>query len=159
MKILHEKSCSKCKQILSVDRFTKDSSKKYGLTSWCKDCTAAYWKKVKADPEHRRRRIERGKQWRLANPERNARGIRSATLKKKYGLTVDQYDALLLQQGGGCAICGNTESLGNGALHVDHDHATGLIRGILCQPCNTGLGKFRDSEALLLRAVAYLKGE
>jgi hypothetical protein len=76
----------------------------------------------------------------------------------KYGITATTYDAMLAAQGGGCAICGAKPASpwGRSALHVDHDHATGKVRGLLCMPCNTALGFFRDSPSLLARATTYL---
>lgn len=62
---------------------------------------------------------------------------------------------MLVSQGGGCAICG--ESLGTRALPIDHDHNTGTNRGILCSLCNGGLGMFRDRTALLESAIQYLE--
>jgi hypothetical protein len=77
---------------------------------------------------------------------------------KKYDLTVEQYEAMAERQSGRCAICGGSEPKTNGGLHwcVDHDHATGKVRGLLCHDCNIGLGKFRDETSLLLRAADYL---
>lgn len=93
----------------------------------------------------------------MANPERSSRGIRCATLRKKYGISADDYDKLFAQQGNVCAICGGTESKGYGAMHVDHNHKTGGIRGILCQACNVTLGKMQDSPELLRKAADYLE--
>lgn len=62
-------------------------------------------------------------------------------LQKKYGLTLAEYDAILTAQGNGCALCGQPRLARQRALAVDHDHATGRIRGILCAPCNTLLGR------------------
>lgn len=73
-------------------------------------------------------------------------------LKSKYGLTVADYEALYDQQQGRCAICRRVPV---GRLHVDHDHATRVVRGLLCRSCNMGLGHF-DGAAELLRAAAYL---
>lgn len=71
-------------------------------------------------------------------------------------MTVEQYERMLADQGGGCAICGSPRDAKR-SLAVDHDHATGAIRGILCSGCNTGLGLLRDSRELLLRAADYLQ--
>lgn len=78
---------------------------------------------------------------------------RAVNLKGAYGITLDDYEALLTAQGGVCAIC-RQPSVKN--LHVDHDHATDAIRGLLCANCNTALGLLADDPARLLDAVAYL---
>lgn len=79
---------------------------------------------------------------------------RRQNLRRQHGLTLEQYETMLGQQSGGCAICG----VGNPpTLAVDHNHKTGKIRGLLCAKCNTGLGGFRDDTSLLCRAIAYLK--
>jgi Autographiviridae endonuclease VII len=78
--------------------------------------------------------------------------------KDRYGLTQEEVAALLVSQGGGCAICGTTDPKGrHSGFHVDHDHATGVVRGILCHGCNVSLGHFRDHVDLLEAAIAYLK--
>jgi predicted nucleic acid-binding Zn ribbon protein len=75
-----------------------------------------------------------------------------------YGITREQYEALLEAQENGCAICRSTEWVGKAnSPHVDHDHATGAIRGLLCGPCNTGLGNYRDNPSLLRAAANYLE--
>jgi len=63
---------------------------------------------------------------------------------------------VLAAQEGACAICKVTAPGGQGTFHVDHDHKTGAIRGLLCHHCNTALGKFKDSPILLETAIAYL---
>lgn len=83
-----------------------------------------------------------------------AEATRKHQYKKKYGLTLDEVTVLRAQ---GCAICGQDGIDGRwGNLHIDHDHATGRVRGVLCGSCNLGLGKFRDDSELLRRAVEYL---
>jgi hypothetical protein len=78
-------------------------------------------------------------------------------LRLRMGLTDEAAAAMLAAQGGRCAICG-TDDPGTvrGTWCLDHDHATGLPRGFLCNPCNQGLGRFRDDPALLEAAIAYL---
>lgn len=107
---------------------------------------------AKAHPEQARARLRK---WRRENPERNrAIGARSH-LASQYGLTVEQRDEMVARQGGKCAICQNV--LGTGKQrHIDHDHSTGRIRGILCSQCNRGLGIFKDDPTHLFSAIAYL---
>lgn len=81
---------------------------------------------------------------------------RKTSLRGKYGMSMDDYAALDARQNGVCAICGQPPN-GKGALHVDHDHATGAIRGLLCFTCNSGLGNFHDDPELLRKAVRYLR--
>ena len=76
---------------------------------------------------------------------------------KQYGLTERDVALLLELQGGRCAVCGAIESRGGQALHVDHDHGTGRIRGMLCRGCNTALGHLQDNPSLLRRAADYLE--
>lgn len=79
-------------------------------------------------------------------------------IEKKYGLTEQGYNALLEAQDNRCAVCRSDEWRGkDSAPHIDHDHATGRVRGLLCGPCNTGLGQYRDDPALLRAAAVYLE--
>jgi hypothetical protein len=75
-----------------------------------------------------------------------------------YGITPEQYDAMLVEQKGCCAICRSSEWGGkSGVPHVDHDHATGAVRGLLCAGCNHGLGHFADDPARLRAAIRYVE--
>ncbi len=84
-------------------------------------------------------------------------------LKRHYGVTLEWYDATLEAQGGVCAVCEGEERKRHNLtgetmlLAVDHDHATGTVRGLLCSQCNHGLGNFKDDPALLRAAIAYLE--
>jgi hypothetical protein len=82
--------------------------------------------------------------------------MRDLYYRRTYGLSADEVDAMLASQGGGCAICGRLPDR-LGSLHLDHDHATGTLRGLLCVDCNHGLGKFRDDVELLAAAIEYLR--
>jgi hypothetical protein len=73
-----------------------------------------------------------------------------------YGLTKDQYLSLHESQEGKCAIC-KTEPTTQRGLHVDHEHSTGSVRGLLCHNCNVGIGNFLEKVELLEEAIAYLK--
>ncbi len=110
-------------------------------------------------------------QWAKANPERvreqqrlgYQRNIESIRARKrdqhvrlKYGITRDEFNEMLARQGG-CKICGDATNAQSGrAFHVDHCHATGRIRGILCHYCNTMLGLAKDDPERLRAAIAYL---
>lgn len=83
---------------------------------------------------------------------------RCQNLRSRYGISLDQMMQLLAKQEGRCAICGSVEPKGRwNRWHVDHNHATGEVRGILCHPCNVGLGAFSDSADTMAKAVVYLK--
>ena len=108
------------------------------------------------DPEawlERRRKYVRS--YRERHPDRVAEAERKRNLRLKFGITVEEYDALLEAQGGICAICASPP--GKKLLAVDHHHDTGAIRGLLCSNCNTSLGLMKDDPDRLERAVAYLR--
>lgn len=132
--------------------------------------------KVKANgrryyERHRERISERHKQARAADPEKfrqrakrdydaDPAKVRNNTLKRRYGITQEDYARLSAVQDHSCAICrveGWMERYG--VLHVDHNHQTGEVRGLLCDRCNVGLGRFRDDPDLLVNALTYLKAE
>lgn len=89
-----------------------------------------------------------------ATPSGRARTKRK-DLKRKYGITVEQYEAIKERQGDLCALCGWK---GPETLAIDHDHRTGRVRGLLCRSCNVNLGRWGDDVEGLMRVVAYLKG-
>lgn len=107
---------------------------------------------------HPDRRAASTTAYREKNPEKWARIQRSSKMNIKYGITLDEYDAMLDSQNGHCAICPATDPgrKGRSFLYVDHCHETGEVRGLLCGNCNDGLGRFRDDPALLRGAIAYL---
>lgn len=98
-------------------------------------------------------------QWRDANKDRVQSQSRARELKKKYGITAEQFAAMLASQRGVCAIClGNPRGgrTSSSTLCVDHDAQTGRVRGLLCAPCNQGIGLLRHGVQNLERAVKYL---
>ena len=119
-----------------------------GRFKFCLECVEA------ANMERRLRKQESRK----LLPNRSAKS-REYNLKR-YGLTVQQHAAMESVQGGICAICGDAPKPGGvraaSRLHIDHDHASGRVRGLLCNHCNRGLGSFRDRRDLLELAVNYL---
>jgi len=119
---------------------------------------------------NRERFVARGRAYHVANPEKVAQWNANAREKRKadptywkrhrvrsYGLTWEQYLALLAEQGNRCAICGGPPNSKDDEFHIDHDHSTNRNRGLLCGPCNVGIGMFRDDPELLTQAIAYLK--
>jgi hypothetical protein len=84
---------------------------------------------------------------------------RDQHLQRRYGISLAQYNALFAAQNGSCAICGISALETQRVLDVDHEHKTGTVRGLLCNACNTGLGKFRDAPEYLAAALRYLTRE
>jgi hypothetical protein len=96
---------------------------------------------------------ERARVARQARKQNNDPSLWNADLRRLYGISAAEYDALLAKQGGVCAICRRRPK---GRLCVDHCHLTGMIRGLLCHSCNLGLGSMKEDQASLVAALAYL---
>lgn len=83
---------------------------------------------------------------------------RRAFVRRKYGISLEQYDSMFTSQGGCCAVCGRPETYKNRSnLAVDHDHMTGEVRSLLDHRCNTVMGMMGDDPDLLEAAAAYLR--
>ncbi len=93
-----------------------------------------------------------GAKWRSANPDK----VRAKHLRDTYGLTLAEFDAMVADQDARCGVCRSALQPGR-ATHVDHDHATGAVRGLLCTRCNTGLARLGDDVFGVARALAYLQ--
>lgn len=76
---------------------------------------------------------------------------------RAYGLSVPSYLAMIEAQCGSCAICAVPLEVGSASTHVDHCHATGRVRGVLCVRCNMGLGYFKDRTDVMAKAISYLE--
>lgn len=88
----------------------------------------------------------------------NAKRLRrSEHLKKRFGITIDDYDEMLVAQDGRCAICSGPPSGRYKRFHVDHDHVTDEIRALLCHHCNVALGLAEDDPRLLRAMADYLE--
>ena len=136
-----QKKCHACKTVKSVKAFAVAKSRKDGRQTQCRKCRADYY----------------------ARPEVGKR-IRASVRARKFGITAEQYEKLLRDQGGVCAICETsdpkTKTKGSALdcdFCVDHDHATGKVRGLLCNGCNVGIGHFRESVNAMKAAIAYLE--
>lgn len=113
------------------------------------------------DPEHREKLNRQKRESDRSDPRRR----KGWELKSCYGITLDDYDTMLEDQGGGCAICeATTDDPKHHRSFLDVDHTGGrgkeaTVRGLLCSPCNLGIGKFYDDPDLLRKAAAYLEGQ
>jgi hypothetical protein len=122
----------------SFSSFHKGVNYKDGYRSKCKPCMSSYFKERNKDPEVKAR-------------------ARTNSYKTKYGITINKYDEMLKQQNGVCKLCGSAESKrGDHRLMVDHDHVTGEVRGLLCNPCNAAIGLLGDNISTLQNAINYL---
>jgi hypothetical protein len=169
--------CGRCKHEKPLDEFSPSYRGKVG--TWCRQCFREYQRGEGGSTPYPERpcsvcgRLYRPKLVRVKNhagycsreckeAARKASGrMRASHLRKKFGITVEDYDRILEAQGGGCAICDNSVNRNSPSrlyMHIDHDHKTGRIRGVLCDRCNQAIGHFEDDPALLRRAADYLDG-
>lgn len=137
------KKCSKCKETKPLEKFCKHDSCRGGRHSQCKSCLAMKANDQRArDPKKRQHR-------------------RAYLLRRKYGISSEEYDTMSVKQRGCCAICGQPESVKwKGkvrVLSVDHNHETGQVRALLCHACNNMLGCARDNVGRLRAGIAYLE--
>jgi len=125
------KRCPHCGLTKPLEEFPRNRNSKDGRHAYCKPC-------------HNARTAE--------TRQRLYGGGRHYHLKRRYGIGADDFDRMVADQGGVCLICERPDP-----EHVDHDHVTGKVRGILCFNCNGGLGQFKDDIDALLAAAAYLE--
>ncbi len=152
---MNKKFCPNCKKKLSRALFGNAKNRHDGCTQYCKKCgntkRARY---VKAHPE---RVKAAGQRYRTRHPEK----FRGKDLQSRYGITLDQYIAILVSQNNVCAICRQPETMTlRGRLKrlaVDHCHTTDRVRGLLCHKCNLAVGQMDDSAVRLRAAAAYLE--
>jgi hypothetical protein len=90
------------------------------------------------------------------NKEKVKLTIERARLKRQYGITVDDYNEMVSAQQNVCDICGKQETERSNKLSIDHNHATGLVRKLLCHKCNRGIGSFDENVETLQNAIDYL---
>jgi hypothetical protein len=133
--------CSRCKKVKGKTRFSRDSTRANGYFPWCMDCQNDYAKSHRFQDEDAEPnghicpvddRIVRGAANRRYCSSRCKE--KASALKRKFGLTVEQYRAMVDATGGRCPICQNKPT----EWHVDHDHSTGFVMGVVCGPCNVG---------------------
>lgn len=141
------KTCIKCGELKPYEEYYQGGTARDGRFTECKSCNRA-----------------RAREWQRARRATDPRYATNIALKSKYGISLEQYEAMLLDQGG-CAICGAQEAGGRGQrFHVDHNHMCcpgqrscgECVRGLLCHGCNTGIGALGENVERLMAAAAYL---
>jgi hypothetical protein len=136
------KACGKCKENKPFTEYHKATREKSGYQQWCKLCRK----------EHKH---EERKQYHRNRYHKNKDNYLDWTYQRHYGITLEAFNQFLQEQDAVCAICKQVCNSGR-RLAVDHDHSTGVVRGLLCGNCNKGLGCFKDSPELLNKAAEYL---
>ena len=129
------KACKSCKTFQAESSFYAHNTTSDKLFKTCKSCCRSAEKLRKRD---------------YSAPSRV-----SSKMKSKYGITLEDYNQMYDLQSGVCKICGQAETNGK-RIAIDHNHITGKVRGLLCNHCNIGLGKFFDNPQLLQSAINYL---
>jgi hypothetical protein len=137
---------------LAYRALTRDRISKRMKTYYAANAGELKAKSIKYHRANRDRVLLRQKEYYMTHREQ----AKECDLKRKYGLTLAAFRALLERQDNACASCG-TKTPGKKGWAVDHDHVSGFVRGILCARCNTGIGLLGDNLQGLLRAVAYLE--
>jgi hypothetical protein len=139
---METKRCGRCKKILPVSYFNKHTQTKCGLHSYCKKCDKEYQK---------------------SRRELSPTQAKYYHLGRRYKITKENYHGLLEAQGGSCAICkgenrqSDKRTGKNRSLHVDHNHKTGSIRGLLCHKCNLALGFLNEDVKKIKSMIKYLE--
>lgn len=155
------KKCSECKVEKSLSEFYKIGNGSQGVRPRCKECTLKAERKKYGESFDVRHKKSQQQRSRMEDSELRSRHMlaqRRWHLKKTYGMSLDEFDSLLSSQDGGCAICGTKPVYGDQKTRmvVDHCHETDEVRGILCDLCNTAIGKFKDDPDLLRKAASYI---
>ena len=118
---------------------------------------AVYMRRYLAEnPAAKAKMMAKNKRWKEANRDRMAYLRLRSHLRRVFGISVEQYNDMLIKQSNLCAICRRPPPNGR-RFEVDHDHKTGIIRGLLCGNCNRGIGLLSESPLVLRLAAAYLE--
>ena len=130
-----ERRCARCHETKPNSEFYADSNRRGGRGSRCKACAYA------------------------SRTDKHRQSALKHRLRTKYGITLEAYDAMWAAQDGKCAACRVRLVRFDRRTHLDHCHATGRVRGILCRTCNMALGYAKESVARLRGLVRYLQGQ
>jgi hypothetical protein len=165
------KTCKTCKQLLPITDYHKDPKSKDKFFYSCKKCHSIYRKEVrrKNPKTEEQLKIHREKNnlyyqnnkekkaiYSKTRREKNTKSYRNTAYKYKYGISIDEYEELLLKQNNSCDICKISQDDLNYNLVVDHCHTTKLVRGLLCRNCNLALGYLKDNIETVSSTLSYL---
>jgi len=145
-KIGMTKKCPTCNTVKSIEAFQKNRCAPDGLQWHCKLCRKVIDSRPEKRAQDRARYHTNKDQW------------LDLHLKNMYGISLFEYKQVETRQNGVCAICQKICASGR-KLAVDHCHATGRFRGLLCGKCNQGIGLLQESSELMKRAINYLKSK
>lgn len=139
--------CPGCRDELPVSEFSTNPAcrSKIKLASHCRKCSRILSKQY-YDPE-------KAKAAYAASRDRH----RDSKLRRAFGITLEQYMSMLERQGSACAICGMSQDENGKALAVDHSHATGSVRDLLCSRCNAAVGFVRESAEVARKIADYIE--
>ena len=144
-----EKACSNCREIKPVSEFYRGKNSD-GFISWCKPCMK--WNTRRHYNKDRGAAVARSIRWAKENPDKVRRNKQRRRFAA-YGISEQEFAAMVDAQGGVCAICKKSGV----EFVVDHCHESGKVRGALCQKCNKGIGLLDDDPATLRSASEYLE--
>ncbi len=157
--------CNTCEIDKPIEEFAPRDGGKRRHTK-CRDCQRKYKQNYWKNNSHKYGdRYENNKEWHktyckkryaTCDKKHHAEVVWKNKLRREFGLSVDDYNLLLESQNGVCALCGKPDPDGK-RLAVDHCHAEGHVRGLLCRTCNTALGLFEDNPDLLRKAAEYVE--
>lgn len=177
------KLCKKCGLEKDLVEFHNQTEKSDGKQSNCRECRNKlkriydilhkkenhiyYLKNIKRHKKlakkYRKEHIKEMKKYKINMILKNPLYYRNSQLKSLFGITIEQYQKLRKKQNDVCAICGKKETVFDKrinqvrSLSVDHCHKTGKVRGLLCQNCNTAIGRWKDDIKIMKKAIKYLE--
>jgi hypothetical protein len=173
------RTCTKCENAYPLTGFYRKSQNRVGYNSWCKRCVSQDNTRRQQDGRYDVRRkayhrgyykrnkirlVKQGAIWKSANKEKIKLWFLNWRLNREYGISYDEYLQKIEEQKGKCPICDTMmvpQSYGHAFTKrtavVDHDHTSKKLRKILCNSCNSAIGKLYDNPILLEKAAAYLR--
>ena len=167
---MSDRKCAKCGVTKPLSEFRKNQYEckpchSASVVEWQrnnKDKARAKFKRWYQNPINREKSLAGSrKRWKNISPEQKRRKYDATNARLKvalYGITVSEINAMASKQNGLCALCGKPPTSGRWKkLVVDHDHQSGKIRGLLCNPCNVGLGALGDTIGSIEKALVYLR--